>query len=48
VGFEGELAVGVEDGEGRGGAGVDGGNEGFDGLGEGFFVGCGEGAMVGG
>jgi hypothetical protein len=48
VGFEGELAVGVEDGEGGGGARVDGGDEGFDGLREGFLVGWGEGAMVGG
>ena len=48
MGFEGELAVGVEDREGRGGAGVDGGDEGFDGLGEGFLVGWGEGAVVGG
>ena len=46
MGFEGEFAVGVQEGEGGGGAGVDGGDEGFDGGEEGLFVGRGEGAVV--
>lgn len=48
VGFEGELAIGVEEGEWGGGAGVDGGYEGFDRREEGLFVLRGEGAVVGG
>jgi hypothetical protein len=47
VGFEGELAVGAEDGERGGGAGVDGRDEGFDGDREGLLVLGREGTVVG-